>query len=84
MDQEEALALAEQFCRERDRRWEALDWALTLSTGISVDGAYVVVYQSKRGRLGGAFPVIVDARTGACRFVEGLGEYRVLRDRSRC
>lgn len=82
MDLDQALVLAEQFCRQRIQRWQGLQCTLSPATDISIDGSYVFVYRARQGRLGGAWPVIVDAGTGACRFVEGLAEYRSLRNRS--
>ncbi|MGW4804853.1 hypothetical protein [Kitasatospora sp. NPDC004272] len=78
-----ALAAAEEYCRREIRTWESLDCYLVIHPEITIEGAYVVSYLARNGRLGGAFPVVVDAETGACRFVDGIAEYKELKKRSR-
>ncbi|MFE0462840.1 hypothetical protein ACFW1A_26660 [Kitasatospora sp. NPDC058965] len=86
LDQEEALALALAFCRERVRSWEAYGLRLAPAKGITVPGAYAFDItrepdpDPRRPRigLGGNYPVIVDRSSGACRFVAGRVEYEQL------
>lgn len=77
------MSVAEEFCRREIRRWDALGCSLSVSSDISMDGAYVFTLHSERGRLGGAFPVVVDTNSGSCRFIEGMEEYKSLRSRNR-
>ncbi len=82
-DSAAALASAEEFCERRFPGWESMNCYLVIHPEITIEGAYVVSYLAREGRLGGAFPVVVDVETGACRFVDGIAEYRELKNRSR-
>jgi len=83
------MSAAETFCRERIPTWEARGYVLSPSEVITLEGAYVLDYNQtlpdsngRIGRPGGALPVIVDATTGSCRFVDGQEEYWALIEQS--
>ncbi|MFF0411123.1 hypothetical protein ACFYUY_11830 [Kitasatospora sp. NPDC004745] len=88
LDVERARVLAEAFLRARVARWEELGCEVLPAPGLALDGSHLFAFRAAphpvAGRVrgfGGAFPVVVDRASGACRFVTGPEEYERLRRR---
>jgi len=82
LDQDEALVAAEEFGRRQLSQWRDWELYVFVCPDIEIDGAHVIGFTSKKVRFGGAFPIVVDAESGECRFIEGVAEYAALRKRT--
>lgn len=86
LTEEESHAVALNFAREVVVDWDLRGYHLVLSPDLTVGGCFVFGFglgpdaQGRQRRLSGNWPFVVDARTGACRQVNGVAEHRELRD----
>lgn len=85
LDENEAHAAALSFARSHIPCWSDQDLCLCRTTDLQFEGHIVFGIAANplpdglQPRLGGNFPILVDALAGKCRRVAGLDEYRRLR-----
>lgn len=85
LDENEAHAAALSFARNHITGWSDRDLFLCLATNLQVEDHIVFgiaanpLPDGRVPRLGGNFPILVNAHTGGCRQVAGFEEYRRLR-----
>ncbi|OKK06717.1 hypothetical protein AMK26_12070 [Streptomyces sp. CB03234] len=82
MEQREAALLAERFGKENIPQWEEWGCHVLPADRLHLPGHYVFIYPPRADsgvRLGGNWPILVDERTGECRFARGVDEYRKMK-----
>ncbi|MFE1291740.1 hypothetical protein [Streptomyces sp. NPDC058751] len=82
MQKQEAARLAEEFGRSNISKWDELGCSIHPADRLYLPGHYVFAYPPSAesgARLGGNWPIVVNERTGECRFVRGVDEYMKLK-----